>query len=116
MSESLDASVVQKIQFEVEQESRRKSITFEYSEANGERLRIEMNDGVPYLVANQAGMLALAKLLMKVGSARRSDGFFIHLREHFDGDRNEVLRIMLEESKPESGDEKKNGKSNKTAA
>jgi hypothetical protein len=98
VTQQTDATIGQKFQYELEKETAKKGITFEYSEEAGERLRVEIADGVPFIVANQAGMLALAKLLLKVGARRRSGGFQLHLRENFDSDRDQVLRIMLEEA------------------
>ena len=92
-----DSTIGQKFQYELEKETARKGVTFEYSEAAGEHLRVEMTDGVPAIVANRAGMLALAKLLLKVGARRRSAGLQLFLREDFDSDRDKVLRILLEE-------------------
>ncbi len=92
-----DSSIGQKFQYEVEKETAKKGITLEYSERADERLRVEVVDEVPFIVANRAGMLALAKLLLKVGAGRRNTGFQLHLREDFDSDRDKVLRILLEE-------------------
>ncbi len=97
-----DSSIGQKFQYEVEKETAKKAITFEYSEAAGERLRVEVVDDVPFIVANRAGMLALAKLLLKVGAGRRNNGFQLYLREDFDSDRDKVLRIVLEEEGTDS--------------
>jgi hypothetical protein len=99
--EQTDSSIGQKFQYEVEKETAKKGITFEYSERAGERLRVEVVDDVPFIVANRAGMLALAKLLLKVGAGRRNTGFQLYLREDFDSDRDKVLRILLEEEATE---------------
>jgi hypothetical protein len=97
-----DSAIGQKFQYELEKESAKKGITFEYAERAGERLRFEVVDGVPFIVANRAGMLALAKLLLKVGAGRRNTGFQLYLREDFDSDRDKILRILLEEEPPDS--------------
>ncbi len=101
MSPVLDVTVGQAFQYEVEKESRKKEIVFEYIEGSNEQLRVETTDGIPYIVANRAGMLALAKLLVTIGAGTRTEDLHLHLRRDFDGDRDEVLRIQLEESKPE---------------
>jgi hypothetical protein len=100
--EQTDSSVGQKFQYELEKETAKKGITFEYSEAAGERLRVEVVDEVPFIVANRAGMLALAKLLLKIGAGRRNNGFQLYLREDFDSDRDKILRILLEEEATET--------------
>ncbi len=100
MATSPDVTVGQAFQYEVEKESRKKQVVFEYVEHSNEKLRVEVIDNLPYIVANQAGMLALAKLLVTIGAGCRYEGFHLHLREDFDGGRDEVLRIRLEESEP----------------
>ena len=104
MVEQTDSSVGQKFQYEVEKETAKKGITLEYSEAAGERLRVQIVDEVPYIVANRAGMLALAKLLLKVGAGRRNNGFQLYLRQDFDSDRDKVLQILLEDELMESAE------------
>ena len=66
-----------------------------------------MADGIPYIVANQSGMLALAKLLVTMGAGSHSEGLRLHLREDFDGERDEVLRIRLEQGTPQNGEPRK---------
>ena len=100
-----DGTIGQKFQYELEKEAARKGITFEYPADAGEHLRVEMAEGVPVIVANQAGMLALAKLLLKVGARRRSAGLQLFLREDFDSDREKILRILLEEERPSAEDQ-----------
>ncbi len=97
-----EVSIGQAFQFEVEKLARKKQVVFEYSERSNEQLRFEVIDGVPCIVANKLGILALAKLLTTIGAAQRPEGFCLHLRQDFDGDRDEVLRIQLEEKKSET--------------
>ncbi len=92
-----EVSLGQAFQFEVEKLSRRKQVVFEYSERSNEQLRFEMVDGIPCVVANRQGILALAKLLMTMGAAQRFEGLCLRLRQDFDGDCDEILRIRLEE-------------------
>jgi hypothetical protein len=105
-----DSTVGQKFQYELEKETAKRGITFEYSADAGEHLRVEMAEGMPVIVANQAGMLALARLLLTVGARRRSAGLQLFLREDFDSDRKKILRILLEEEQqslaPVPGEEK----------
>lgn len=97
-----DVSLGQAFQFEVEKLARRKQVVFEYSEHSNEHLRFEVVDGIPYIVANKQGILALAKLLITVGAAQHPEGFRLHLRQDFDGEREEVLRIRLEDGRVEN--------------
>jgi hypothetical protein len=97
-----EVSIGQAFQFEVEKLARRKQVVFEYSERSNEQLRFEVVDGIPYIVANKQGILALAKLLVTIGAAQHPEGLRLHLRQDFDGDRDEVFRIRLEDGKPES--------------
>jgi hypothetical protein len=96
MSDITDVTAGQAFQFAVEKELRKKQVTFEYLENANEHLRVEVIDDLPYIVANQAGMLALAKLLITIGAGCNWEGFHLHLRQDFNGDREEVLRIRLE--------------------
>ena len=104
MNQPTDVTLGQSFQYEVEKQSRKKQVVFEYVEHSNERLRVEIVDGIPYIMANQAGMLALAKLLVTIGAGCRYEGFHLHLRQDFDGDRDEVLRIRLEESDQATGE------------
>ena len=97
MTNPKDVTIGQAFQYEVEKEARKREIVFEYVEGSNEQLRVEFQDGIPYIVANRAGMLALAKLLVTIGASRRLEDLNLHLRQDFDGDRDEVLRIQLSE-------------------
>ena len=99
MTNQIDVTIGQAFQYEVEKESRKREIIFEYVERSNEQLRVEFNDGIPYIVANRAGMLALARLLVTIGASRRLEDLHLHLRQDFDSDREEVLRIQLAEEK-----------------
>ena len=56
------------------------------------------------MFANRAGMLALGKLLIKLGTSEYKRGFHIHLRSDFSDDaaQPDVLTILLDESVDES--------------
>jgi len=74
-----------------------KSIAYECD--GTERLRTSIEGGVPFVFANRAGMLALAKLLVKLSMGEYKQGFHIHLRSDFSGDAAEAdaLTILLDE-------------------
>jgi len=97
-----EVSIGQAFQFEVEKLARRKQVVFEYSDRSNEQLRFEVIDGIPNIVANKQGILALAKFLVTLGVAQRPDGLSLHLRQDFDGEREEILRIRLEEPTADS--------------
>jgi hypothetical protein len=97
-----EVSIGQAFQFEVEKLARRKQVVFEYSDRSNEQLRFEIVDGIPNIVANKQGILALAKFLVTLGVAQRPDGLSLHLRQDFDGEREEILRVRLEEPSAES--------------
>ena len=97
-----EVSLGQAFQFEVEKLARRKQVVFEYSERSNEQLRFEVNDGIPCVIANRQGILALAKLLMTMGAAQRFEGLCLRVRQDFDGDCDEILRIRLEERSGEN--------------
>jgi hypothetical protein len=62
-------------------------------------LRTTVEAGVPFVFANRAGMLALAKLLLKIGMSEYSQGFHVHVRSDFSDDaaEREALTILLDE-------------------
>ena len=71
------------------------AITYEYSQAEDERLRCEMIAGAPVISGNSAGLLTLAKVLIKVSMNKYRDGFHVHLHEDFNAERPEVLAVGL---------------------
>ncbi|MGO9209514.1 MAG: hypothetical protein ACLP2H_05295 [Terriglobales bacterium] len=75
-----------------------KSITYECSET--EHLRTTVDHGVPFVFANRAGMLTLAKLLIQLSMGDYKHGFHVHLRADFGDDANvpDVLTLLLDES------------------
>ena len=56
--------------------------------------------GVPFVFANRAGILALARLLIKLSMGEYKQGFHIHLRSDFSEDaaHRDVLTILPDES------------------
>src|SRR5262249_50421544 len=74
-----------------------KSIAYECE--GTEHLRTSIEAGVPFVFANRAGMLALAKLLIKLSMGEYKQGFHIHVRSDFSGDAAlpDALTILLDE-------------------
>jgi hypothetical protein len=75
-----------------------KSIVYECEGA--ERLRTSVEAGAAFVFANRAGMLALAKILVKLGMGEYRQGFHVHLRSDFSDDaaQADALTILLDES------------------
>jgi hypothetical protein len=87
-----------RFEFEFEDESDLRTISFDYKESNGEELRALIEDGIPVIYANPAALLVLAKVLIKMAVCEYRDGFHVHLEEDFDADKPEVLRVILTKS------------------
>jgi hypothetical protein len=83
--------------YEFEEKSPR-SLTYECGET--ERLATSVHHGVPFVFANRAGMLTLAKLLIQLSLGEHKDGFHVHLSADFGDDAAEpdVLTLVLNES------------------
>jgi hypothetical protein len=75
--------------------SKHDGITYGCSAAEDERLRIEMVDGVPFILANRSGLLTLAKILVKIALSKYRDGFHVHLYRDFNADAPVVLTVGL---------------------
>jgi len=75
-----------------------RSLSYECSET--ELLNTSVENGVPFLYANRAGMLTLAKILIKLSQGACENGFHLHLRRNFGDDAAtpDVLTILLDES------------------
>jgi hypothetical protein len=84
--------------FDFEDRSPKSPIIYEGDGA--EHLRTSVEGGVPFIFANRAGMLALAKLLIQLSMGEYKQGFHIHLRSDFSGDaaKPDALTILLNES------------------
>jgi hypothetical protein len=70
-------------------------ITFECS--GDESLSVEVSEGATYLFANRAGMITLAKMLLKLGLSDYKSGFHFHLAKDFDASKEEILCIGVGE-------------------
>ena len=86
--------------FKFEFEDRSPKSPIIYDTEGADRLRTSVEGGVPFVWANRAGMLALAKLLVQISMGEYKEGFHIHLRSDFSGDASQadVLTILLDES------------------
>jgi hypothetical protein len=89
----------QKFEYEFE-ELKHNHITFDYGPDDDEVLNVVSVDGTPMLCMNRSGMLALAKLLIKMGLGPYSDGFHVHLYSNFNAGQPECLIVGLIDEKP----------------
>jgi hypothetical protein len=84
-----------KFEFEFEDQSSEKTITFEYDESIEEEVNVCIENGVPVMYANSEALLSLAKLLAKMALCDYPKGFDLHLKKDFDADEKEILRVIL---------------------
>jgi hypothetical protein len=75
-----------------------RSITYECGDT--ERLATSVENGIPCVYANRAGMLTLAKMLIQLSLGEYKNGFHIHLRADFSDEaaKPDALTILLSES------------------
>jgi hypothetical protein len=76
-------------------EGRPNSLTYEISLEENERLRVLASRGIATLCLNHAGMLTMAKLLVRFAAGRYSKTFHLHLREDFGDTGPDALTIMM---------------------
>ncbi len=82
---------------EYEDESSESKISFEYDENIEEALKVKFENGVPVVYANKTGLKLLGDTLTKMHFSNYTEGFHIHMREDFEADGPEVLRIVITE-------------------
>ena len=76
-------------------EAKSNTIHFDYSDDGDEQLNTTVENGAPVLYLSRSGLLTLAKILIKMSLSTHSDGFHVHLHEHFDADAPECLTVMV---------------------
>jgi len=76
----------------------KKNDVLSYEVEEGARLRLELLDGIQFLVGNRPGFLSLARILIKMGLSGYKNGFHIHLRQDLNGDAGlpDTLTICLD--------------------
>ena len=84
----------EKFEFEFKDESPR-NISFEYDRDIEEKLEVVMENGKPFLYANQQAYMALAKTFIKMAMCDYPIGFHVHLHKDFDADLTETLCCIL---------------------
>ena len=84
-----------KFEFEFEDVSSERSISFEYASDDEEQLSVILENGVPVIYANREAFLLLARTCAKMAIGEYSSGFHVHLSSDFDADQPEALRLVL---------------------
>jgi hypothetical protein len=87
--------VNKKFEFEFEDESLRNRISFEYDDSDDEILRTSIINGVTTIYGNRLAFMVLAKTFAKIALGQYQAGFHFHLREDFDGDKEDIIEITL---------------------
>jgi hypothetical protein len=85
-----------KFEFEFEDLSSKRTISFEYANEGEEKMSIMIENGIPVIYANREAFLLLAKTCAKIGLGEYSSGFHVHLRRDFDADQAESIRLVLD--------------------
>ncbi len=83
--------------FEFIDESSQNAISFEYDNDIDEEMEVIIENRTPILYANRQGLLALAKILIKIAICNYKDGFHLHLRKDFDADKPETMLCILKD-------------------
>ena len=63
-----------------------------------ESLRRFEVDGVPFISGNEDGLTKLGELLIRIAKSNYKSGFHLHIRENFDGHKEEILIIGIDHS------------------
>ena len=86
---------MERFEYNFEDESQKNTLSFDYDDSVDEKMKIVIEDDVPTIYADRAGLLCLAKTLIKMALCNYNEGFHVHLRDDFDGENSESLRIVL---------------------
>jgi hypothetical protein len=78
--------------FEFEDEGPR-NVTWEAE--TGDRLGVEVHDGLVMVSANHGGYRALARLCARLADGRHEEGFHVHLPEDFEPGAPDVLTLGI---------------------
>jgi hypothetical protein len=80
--------------------TRHDGLSYECSDEGDECLKVEVLDGVPFIIGNRSAFLTLARVLAKFGLSEYKDDFHIHLRKDFSDDAAlpDALTIYLKNS------------------
>ncbi len=84
-----------KFEFEFKDESSANRISFEYNDLDEEVLNTSIDNGMLTIYGNRDAFMALSKIFAKLALCNYKPGFHIHLTEDFDGDKEDILTIVL---------------------
>lgn len=86
---------MKKYNYEYKDESQNSSISFEFDDITPESFKVNIEKGVPVIYANKTALKVLGNTFIKMYLSNYKIGFHTHLREDFDADLSESLRIVL---------------------
>ena len=84
-----------KFEFEFKDESSANRTSFEYDDSDEEILNTSNDNGMLTIYRNRPAFMALSKIFPKLALCNYKAGFHIHLREYFDGDKEDIFTVML---------------------
>jgi len=87
-----------RFEFEFDDQSQQRTISFDYDEAVDERMSVLVENGMPVIYANRATLVFLAKAFIKMALCSYPAGFHVHLNQDLDAEKPEVLRVILDET------------------
>ena len=87
-----------RFELEFDDESQTNTISFEHHELVNEKFTVRVEAGVSVLYANREALLVLGRTLIKMAICPYQDGFHVHLEQDFDGDKPEVLRVIIDDT------------------
>jgi hypothetical protein len=87
--------VNKKFEFEFEDESLQNRISFEYDRSDNEILSTSITNGITTIYGNRQAFLVLAKTFAKLALGEYRAGFHFHLREDFDGAKEDIIEVTL---------------------
>lgn len=76
------------------EEDEKDKVTFDYSPDGDERFNMAMQSGKPLIHANSAGLLTLARTLIKLALGTYSETHHIQLNKDFNAEKEEILTLM----------------------
>ena len=71
------------------------SISIDYSPDGDDTLDTSIENGTPFLYLNRPGMITLARILIKMATGDKQEGFHVHLHKHFNADLPDCLTVLL---------------------
>jgi len=85
------------------EEEKSNTLTYEYSQAEDERLSTSVENGVPTIYANSSALIMMARIFIKMASGSYANGFHVHLGQDFNFDLPDCLTVILDEASSGGG-------------